>query len=162
MGQVPNDEIFDIYLKSKIYVFPSTVENFPVVLLEAMAASCAVITSTAAGCVEVVGNAAIKAETGCVEVLRRELQFLMNNQQEVHKLGLLGQKRVDNFAWTVVTNRFLKLFENIMAEQKHDRKRHEDQQLVTQQMDNLVELNPVRAEEAVTLTDFDKKRRHSG
>jgi glycosyltransferase involved in cell wall biosynthesis len=158
MGQVPNDEIFDIYLKSKIYVFPSTVENFPVVLLEAMAAGCAVITSTAAGCVEVVGNAAIKAETGCVEELRRELQFLMNNQQEIHKLGLLGQKRVNNFAWNVVTNRFVKLFERITVEQAHDSKVQDNQQL-----DNLVELNPVKTEEATpTLANFDEKQRYSG
>lgn len=119
LGQIPNDQIFDIYQKSKIYVFPSKVENFPVVLLEAMAARCAVITSTADGCVEVVGDAAIKVDKGSVDSLRRELLSLMDNQQEINRLGLLGHNRVSNFAWSVVTNRFVKIFDYIINGEKH-------------------------------------------
>lgn len=116
LGQVPNDQVFDIYLRSKIYVFPSMVENFPVVLLEAMAAGCAVITSTAPGCAEVVGNAAIKVEAGSVEPLRRALLSLINNQQEVNRLGQLGRERVNNFAWPIVTGRFVNVFDKIINE----------------------------------------------
>ncbi len=114
LGQVPNDQVFDIYLKSKIYVFPSTVENFPVVLLEAMAAGCAVITSTAHGCAEVVGDAAIKVEAGSVDPLRCALLSLINNQQEIDRLGQLGQERVNKFAWPAVTNGFVNVFNNIV------------------------------------------------
>lgn len=142
LGQVPNDQIFEIYLKSKIYVFPSRVENFPVVLLEAMAAGCAVITSTAAGCTEVVGDAAIKVETGSVEALKRELLFLMNNQQEINRLGRLGQERVNHFAWSVVTNRFVKVFDNIANEKKH----HKQEELIA-----------FNNEELNTSIDIDKK-----
>jgi glycosyltransferase involved in cell wall biosynthesis len=116
LGQVPNDQVFDIYLRSKIYVFPSMVENFPVVLLEAMAAGCAVITSTAPGCAEVVGDAAIKVQAGSAEPLRSALFSLMNNQQEVSRLQKLGRERVNNFAWPVVTERFVKVFDNIVNE----------------------------------------------
>ena len=116
LGQVPNDQIFEIYQKSKIYVFPSMVENFPIVLLEAMAAGCAVITSTAPGCAEVVGDAAIKVESGSVKPLRSALLSLMNNQQEVSRLKQLGRERVNNFAWPVVTERFVKVFDNIINE----------------------------------------------
>lgn len=117
-GQIPNDQVFEIYLKSKIFVFPSMVENFPVVLLEAMAAGCAVITSTAPGCAEVAGEAAIKVETGSVEPLRRALLSLMNNQQEVYRLGQVGRERVNNFAWPVVTDGFVKVFDNIKNQKK--------------------------------------------
>jgi len=116
LGQVPNDQVFEIYQRSKIYVFPSMVENFPVVLLEAMAAGCAVITSTAPGCEGVVGDAAIKVEAGSAEPLRRALLSLMNNQQEVSRLQQLGQERVNNFAWPIVTERFVKVFDNIINE----------------------------------------------
>ena len=114
LGQVPNDQIFEYYLKSKIYVFPSTVENFPVVLLEAMAAGCAVITSTASGCAEVVGDAAIKVEVGNVESLKRELVQLMDNQQEMTRLTQLGREHVTSFAWPVVTARYIKAFDSIL------------------------------------------------
>ena len=114
LGQVPNDQIFEYYLKSKIYVFPSTVENFPVVLLEAMAGGCAVITSTAPGCAEVVGDAAIKVEVGNVELLKQELVHLMSNQQEVNKLTQLGREHVNSFAWPVVTARYIKAFDSVL------------------------------------------------
>lgn len=116
LGQVPNDQVFEIYQRSKIYVFPSMVENFPVVLLEAMAAGCAVITSTAPGCVEVVGDAAIKVEAGSSEPLRNALLSLMNNQQEISRLQQLGRERVNSFAWPVVTERFVKVYDDIINE----------------------------------------------
>lgn len=116
LGQVPNDQVFEIYLKSKIYVFPSMVENFPVVLLEAMAAGCAVITTTAPGCAEVVGDAAIKVEVGSVESLRRELRHLIDDPLEINRLGLLGRERVKTFAWPIVTAGFIKVFESVINE----------------------------------------------
>lgn len=118
MGHVPNDQVFDIYLKSKIYVFPSAVENFPVVLLEGMAAGCAVITTTAYGCAEVVGEAAIKVKSGSAEPLRLALVSLMNNPQEVDRLGELGRKRVHKFDWPVVTSGFINVFDKVIQHRK--------------------------------------------
>lgn len=117
LGQVPNDEIFEIYLKSRIYVFPSMVENFPVVLLEAMAAGCAVITTTAPGCAEVVGDSAIKVEAGSAEPIRNELHSLMNDPEQIERLGRLGQERVKIFAWPVITAKYIKAFDKIVDEQ---------------------------------------------
>jgi len=39
-----------------IFVYPSEAENFPIALLEAMAASLAIITTSKSGCAEVVGE----------------------------------------------------------------------------------------------------------
>ncbi len=142
LGQVPNEKVFEIYQKSKIYVFPSQVENFPVVLLEAMASGCAVITSTAEGCVEVVGDAAIKVDTGSVDALRRALLSLMNNQQEINSLGRLGQDRVNHFAWHVVSNRYVQMFDNIINLKKHHKQD---------------EFNAFTDEEVKSVTDSNKK-----
>lgn len=48
-----------MYETSKIFVFTSGAENFPIVLLEAMASGLAIITTEGAGCSEVVGDAAL-------------------------------------------------------------------------------------------------------
>jgi glycosyltransferase involved in cell wall biosynthesis len=114
-GQIPYDQIFQLYMTSKIYVFPSVLENFPVVLLEAMAAGCAVITTTAFGCAEVVGDAAIKVEPGSIEPLRHALFTLINNQQEIEKMAKLEQEQVKKFAWPIVTNEFEMLFRNLVV-----------------------------------------------
>jgi len=112
-GQIAYDQIFQFYMTSKIYIFPSAVENFPVVLLEAMAAGCAVITTTAFGCAEVVGNAAIKVEPGNIGTLRDALITLIKNQQEIEKLSRMGQEQVKKFAWPIVAGEFQKLFSTI-------------------------------------------------
>ena len=52
-------ELKELFAKSSIFVFPSEAENFPTVLLEAMSAGMAVVTSNAGGCPEVVGEAAM-------------------------------------------------------------------------------------------------------
>lgn len=119
-GQVPNDQVFEYYQKSKIYVFPSSVENFPVVLLEAMAAGCAVVTTTAPGCLEVVGEAAVKVEPENVQSLRSALLSLMESPEKLKELGQQGQKRVNQFAWSVVSNRFINVFKTVIESNKPD------------------------------------------
>ena len=56
--RLPNDsrELTELYETSSIYVLPSESENFPTVLLEAMAAPNAVITSYGTRCQEVVDD----------------------------------------------------------------------------------------------------------
>lgn len=114
LGHIPNDQVFQLYLESKIYVFPSTVENFPVVLLEAMAAGCAVITTTAPGCAEVVGDAAIKVEPGKSEPLRQALITLLNNELEIEKMAKLGHEQVKKFSWPKVASEFESYYEVVL------------------------------------------------
>ncbi len=57
-----NSELFkELMETSAIFVFPSESDNFPVVLLEAMDAGMAIITTRGTGCEEVVGNILEKA-----------------------------------------------------------------------------------------------------
>ena len=56
-------EFVNLMESSRIFVFPSESENFPVVLLEAMDAGMGIITTKDTGCEEVVGNAALLSAT---------------------------------------------------------------------------------------------------
>jgi glycosyltransferase involved in cell wall biosynthesis len=111
LGMVPRDELAALYHSSKIFVFPSIQENFPVVLLEAMAGGCAVITTSAMGCAEVVGDAAIKVEPGSVDGLRRAVRTLLDDVSERERLSAAGQRRVAKFS----TENIVALYENIFA-----------------------------------------------
>ncbi|WP_119459248.1 glycosyltransferase family 4 protein [Rhodospirillaceae bacterium SYSU D60014] len=103
LGFIPRQDLAALYRTAKIFVFPSLQENFPMVLLEAMAAGCAVVTSTAPGCAEVVGDAGIKVEPRNVEALRTTLERLVGDETEIKTLGRLGQDRIDRFASARVT-----------------------------------------------------------
>jgi len=106
LGMVPREELARLYLSSRIFVFPSLVENFPMVLLEAMAAGCAVITAGNPGCAEVVGDAALKVEPGRVAPLREALITLLESPAEIARFGAAGRERVKRFAWPRVAAEF--------------------------------------------------------
>ncbi len=52
-------DLRDLYETASIFVFTSESENFPIVLLEAMTAGAAIITTSGTGCAEVVGDTAL-------------------------------------------------------------------------------------------------------
>jgi glycosyltransferase involved in cell wall biosynthesis len=55
-GFIGREALAELYASAAIFVLPSLQENFPMVLLEAMNAGCAVVTTDHPGCLEVVGK----------------------------------------------------------------------------------------------------------
>ncbi|MEN6309510.1 MAG: glycosyltransferase family 4 protein [Anaerohalosphaeraceae bacterium] len=103
----------DLFRQSAVFVFPSEAENFPTVLLEAMAAGLAVITSDAGGCPEVVGEAGITVPAGNVAALRSAVLSLLGDANKRKTLSAAAIRRVDEFTWPGVAKRYLELFESI-------------------------------------------------
>jgi glycosyltransferase involved in cell wall biosynthesis len=113
-----SDEFRDLLEQSAIYVLPSDFENFPVCLLEAMAAGSAIITTAGHGCEEVVGDSAEIVTSGrndaerCVEEIRAALRRLTSDRQYREDLGARARRRLeDNFAWSAVARSYLAAYE---------------------------------------------------
>ncbi|MGR3320117.1 MAG: glycosyltransferase family 4 protein [Candidatus Anammoxibacter sp.] len=101
----------DLYETSRIFVFVSEVENFPNVLLEAMTAGMAIITTKGTGCAEVVKDTALLVEPRDTESIKNALKKLSKDQELCHKLGSNARKRlVDNFSWKTVTQQYIKVY----------------------------------------------------
>ena len=81
-------------------MFPSEAENFPTVLLEAMSAGMAVVTSTAGGCPEVVGDAGLLVAPGDVEGIRSVVTKLI---EDVTSLAVDTPSTAQREAETVVS-----------------------------------------------------------
>lgn len=112
-GWIDNEsgELQELYETSQIFVFTSQQENFPVNLLEAMAAGMAIITSTDPGSGEVVGDAAVLVETGDAAGLRAALRELAEDPQRCAELGRLARRRFESlFTWPQVSARYADLF----------------------------------------------------
>ncbi len=107
LGCVRGKELEDLYRSAKIFVFVSSRENFPIVLLEAMSHGCAVVTSDAQGCAEVVGKAAIKTPYGDVDAIRRAVERLTRDESEIQGLSDLALEHVSQFAWSKISGRFV-------------------------------------------------------
>ena len=109
----------ELFETSSIYVFPSEAENFPIVLLEAMAAGMAIITTAGTGCAEVVGDAALLVDPGDVSAIREALAFLVNNPEQCRKLGMEARKRMEeHFGWAAVANRYVAQHESILLSRR--------------------------------------------
>lgn len=110
LGQVDRDRLSQLYASSSIFVLPSIQENFPMVLLEAMSAGCAVVTTQHTGCAEVVGDAALLVPAGDSRALQEAVEALLSNPQRAAALGAAAKQRAAQFASTPVTSQLEVLF----------------------------------------------------
>jgi glycosyltransferase involved in cell wall biosynthesis len=107
-------EIRELYETSKIFVFPSEAENFPIVLLEAMASELAIITTEDTGCAEVVGDAALLVKPRDSAGIRRCLEMLIADPQLTNRLGIAARKRLTKqFGWAKVAERYALLYREV-------------------------------------------------
>lgn len=104
-------ELKELYETSKIFVLTSEAENFPVALMEAMAASLAIITTKGSGCAEVVGESAILVDKKSSQAICEALLTLIENDNLCMELGCKVQKRLkEKFSWGVVAKQYLDLY----------------------------------------------------
>lgn len=112
-GFLPKAELRALYEEARILVFPSIRENFPMVLLEGMDTGCAVITTDAEGCAEVVGEAGVVIEKGKPAPLRAALVELMNNPARCDELSVLAMARAERFRWSRIAAQYQDVFASV-------------------------------------------------
>ncbi len=106
VGFVGPEDLRMLYESSRILVFPSIQENFPMVLLEAMDAGCAVVTANAEGCAEVVGDAGIVVPKGNPEGIRAALERLVADPALADELSARGMRRAESLTWQRIVPRY--------------------------------------------------------
>ena len=111
-----NDREFsELLSKSSIFIFPSEAENFPAVLLEAMSAGMAIITSTAGGCPEVVGDAGLLVEPRDTDGIRKMLVKLVESDQLRGQLGQAALERAQQkFNWKKIAQQYLNCYNKVL------------------------------------------------
>lgn len=114
-GFIKGEPLEELYATSAIFVFPSTNDNFPVVLLEALAGGCAVVTTNVSGMPEVVGDAGMLVPPQDVPALRAAIQRLMNDDDLRADLSARARARIAHFAWDDVVRRYLDVYRRVGA-----------------------------------------------
>jgi glycosyltransferase involved in cell wall biosynthesis len=114
-----SEQLRELYRSSRIFVLPSSRENFPEALLEAMAAGLAIITTSGTGTEEVVGDAAILVPPEDRESLRRAIRELEADDERCRRLGVAARRRLrERFGWDIVGDRYLDLFGSVLANRR--------------------------------------------
>jgi glycosyltransferase involved in cell wall biosynthesis len=112
-GWIDNDsnELKHLYETSNIFVFPSETENCPLVLLEAMAAGLAIITTRDTGCAELVGEDALLVAPRDPRAIRSALLELINNPELIEALGTAARARLERiYSWGAISDRYREIY----------------------------------------------------
>lgn len=102
VGEVNQRDLKKLYAGAEVFVFPSTKEDFGIVMLEAMAAGCPVIAWNAGGPKDIVeqGVTGYLAEVGNINEFASYVTRLLKDDKLREKLGVAGREKVKNkFSW---------------------------------------------------------------
>lgn len=99
-GWLDREALEELVETSAIYLFPSSHENCPVALLEAMAAGTAVVASTYSGTSEVIGDAGLRIDPADTPAFAGSIRALVSDQALRSRLQREARRRaVDRFGW---------------------------------------------------------------
>lgn len=107
LGQVPRDDLIDLYRRCGVFIFPSTVETFGNPLVEAMACGAPIACSNTAAMPEVVGDAAVFFDPADVDGIAASVESLMADPERRHALSARAVARSAHFSWSLTASRTL-------------------------------------------------------
>lgn len=116
VGFISHGELATYYQAARIFVFPSIRENFPMVLLEAMDAGCAVITTDAEGCHEVVGDSGVVVPAGDARAIAAQLAGLMADPRRSDRLAEQARNRSARFHWDRICDLYSGVFRRVRSD----------------------------------------------
>ncbi len=118
-SNLSEEQIVDIYRKSQIAVIPSLYEGFGFGAGEAMACGTPLISTDSGGLKDVIGNSAVKINSGSIEEIENEIIALFKDPKKRENLSLKGRKRMEDlFDWKISASNYVKVFEETINAHK--------------------------------------------
>lgn len=110
--QLPVDKLVEMYQCADIFVLPSLVESFGIVIVEAMAAKLPVITTDGPGCRDIIRNGrdGIMVPAGDSNALANAMINVLNNPDEKIRLSKIAYERATDFSWESVVDQYIELY----------------------------------------------------
>jgi len=115
-GPLSRAELLKEYARADVFVLPSLFDCTPIVLLEAMAAGLPIVASRVGGIPEVVaeGENALLCSPNDPVALAKALERLARDGALRAKFARAGSVQVEQFSWTRVLPRWIRLFETVV------------------------------------------------
>ena len=103
----------NLYLSSRILVYPSLYEGFGLPLLEAMALGCPVITGKVSSMPEIGGDAVLYFDSSDAQALRDLLEKTLSNEENLERARIMGLARSNEFSWQETASQTLDFYNNL-------------------------------------------------
>jgi len=107
VGGLTRKPLIELYNKALIFCLPSLTEGFGLVLLEAMASGCAVVSTID------VGQKGMKIRVKNVEDIVESIKYLIDNPELALRMGRENRELAKEFTWKKFIDGFIKIYELI-------------------------------------------------
>lgn len=111
-GHVPYEELPYFYMLCQLFVYPSTCENCPNILIEAMACGAPILSSDIEPMPEICQDAAIYFNPFNPHDIAEKIQTVLKNNDLLQNLRLRSLKRANCFSWEETAKKTLQVFES--------------------------------------------------
>ena len=114
LGALPHGQVAELMAAANVFVLPSMVESFGIVLLEAMAVGTPIVCTRTQGALEIVTEKkdALVVPPADDNALAEAIVCILNNRQLAKRLRTNGLKTVrEKFSWEKTAKRVLTLYE---------------------------------------------------
>jgi len=112
LENIPDSKLLKLYKVSDIFVLPSLVEGFSLVVLEAMAAGLNIVVTDVEGCRDVIKNGenGLLAKPGDHVDLAEKIKIILKNKNLSEKFKLNAGSGLKEFSWKSISQRYLDLY----------------------------------------------------
>lgn len=115
LGYVEENRLPSLYANAIGFVFPSLVEGFGLVLLEAMAYGAPIVASSASVIPEVVGDAALLVDATDRAALQGAMETLESDAALRERLVAAGRKQLEKFSWRRAARQTYELYGKLVV-----------------------------------------------
>ena len=111
---IPTDSLVQLYKSADLFVMPSLLETFGMVLIEAMAASLPIVTTNAPGCRDVIVDGINGLFTGTANSkdMAEKIKQVLDNESLRKRLISNSKKIVTKYNWYNIMKRYEQLYYN--------------------------------------------------
>lgn len=112
---IPNNTLIQYYKASDIFAFPTLIELFAKVLIEAMAAGLPIVTTNAPGADDIIrhNENGLKNKTGDMEGMTESILSLLSDGALAKRLGGNASRDAKDYDWSIITEKYIRLYERI-------------------------------------------------
>ena len=116
MFSMPNEKLTEVYRSADVFVFPSLLEGFPRVVVEAMAAGLPVVTTDAEGCKDVVdhGHTGFISPVSDSESMAKNIEILLRNENMRKKFSDTAKESAAGYEWSKITSRYEEMYRSLL------------------------------------------------
>ncbi len=115
LGAVDEKRLRQLYSACRFFVFPSTVESFGIILVEALASGCAVACSNASVMPEICADAAVYFESTDPNSIARHLIELHQDESLRKSLQERAVRRAAEFSWRATAQQSLDFLRQVQS-----------------------------------------------